>query len=901
MKCSLCGKTIEDGQLSCPSCGASPTDVSSLATRIGAETSSSAVVEGATGAGGVLASSPSGGGFAPGAIIAGRYRIVGLLGCGGMGQVYRADDLSLGQPVALKFLPAEFVADPSRCERFRAEVRLARKVTHPNVCRVHDLGEVDGQPFISMELVEGGDLGSLLRRIGRLSTDKGVDIARQLCAGLAAAHEKGVLHRDLKPSNVMIDETGRVRITDFGLAAVSGEIGSDDVRSGTPAYMAPEVLAGREVTERSDIYSLGLVLYEIFTGKRAFAGKSVAELSRAQRESAPTDVSELAPDADPEVIEVLGWCLETEPERRPATALAVAARLPGGDPLAAVLAAGETPSPELLAAAGARGGMAPILAWGVALLCLVLAVTGLAWRAPDLLHHKAGLKLDDEVLADRARRALSGVFGQPPPRNDEAWGFYADNALLEALEQEQGAAPWPEDLAPLRFWYRASPRQLWSQAVSGAVLPREPAVRIPGEVLAAFDVRGRLLGLRRVPTEEEVHEEEDDRDTGEGGPWEALLAATPWAGEAFESVEPRELPPVYADRRAAWRLPATTARPFELHLEAAALGRQVVYFNVEGSWNETKGGSSSGGITPSSAAQIFTVALLLISLAAAVVLARYNLRVGRTDTRGAVGLAAALGGIEFFSMLVGAHHGTEFGSETIFLFRRAGWALFIAGITWLLYVALEPGVRRRWASLMVGWLRLRSGNLSDPRVGLEVLAGVALGSIGPLLHQCARTLGTTLGQPAEVLSLRLEPLSGIGGTIKFIADMTRAAGFSGLFVLFLLLLLHLILRRRLAALTGLALILGVQIVIAMESVLQAVFGGLMVILLVLVLDRLGWLCLMVASLVGNLLQGGPLEVSPSTPGFTAGMTVLALVAAVAAWGAWAASGAAHSRLRAPIR
>lgn len=146
--------------------------------------------------------------FPAGTLLAGRYRILGLLGRGGMGEVYRANDMKLGQPVALKFLPESTASNQQMLARLHAEVRIARQVSHPNVCRVYDISEVDGAVFFTMEYVDGEDLGSLLRRIGRLPADKGVEIARRLCAGLAAAHDKGVLHRDLKPANIMIDGRG---------------------------------------------------------------------------------------------------------------------------------------------------------------------------------------------------------------------------------------------------------------------------------------------------------------------------------------------------------------------------------------------------------------------------------------------------------------------------------------------------------------------------------------------------------------------------------------------------------------------------------------------------------------------------------------------------------------------
>src|SRR4029079_16575992 len=213
------------------------------------------------------------------------------------------------------------------------EVRIARQVSHRNVCRVFDLGEVEGAPYISMEYVDGEDLGSLLRRIGRLPGDKAIEFARRLCAGVAAAHERGVLHRDLKPANVMIDGRGQVLIMDFGLAAVAETIAGAEGRNGTPAYMAPEQLAGKEVSERSDIYALGLVLYEVFTGQRAF--------KTADRSAIPSAAS-ASRDVDPAIERVITRCLDPEPSKRPQTALALARMLPGGDPLAEALAAGGT-------------------------------------------------------------------------------------------------------------------------------------------------------------------------------------------------------------------------------------------------------------------------------------------------------------------------------------------------------------------------------------------------------------------------------------------------------------------------------------------------------------------------------------------------------------------------------
>jgi serine/threonine-protein kinase len=270
--------------------------------------------------------------FAPGTLLAGRYRLVAALGRGGMGEVYRADDLALDQPVALKFLPRHLADDPGRLARFRKEVAFARRVSHPNVCRVYDLAELDRQAFLTMEYVDGEDLASLLRRIGRVPEDRATVIARELCLGLAAVHEQQLVHRDLKPANVMLDGRGKVRLTDFGLTAAADDPRAGESRAGTPAYMAPEQLAGADVTARSDLFALGLVLYELFTGRHAFSG--------TDRDTPPSTPSSHIGGLDPAVERVILGCMEREPGDRPASALAVAAALSGGNTSWVVLAAG---------------------------------------------------------------------------------------------------------------------------------------------------------------------------------------------------------------------------------------------------------------------------------------------------------------------------------------------------------------------------------------------------------------------------------------------------------------------------------------------------------------------------------------------------------------------------------
>src|SRR5476649_2296147 len=382
--------------------------------------------------GSTLTSSSSGTGwgrFAPGTLLAGRFRIVAPLGRGGMGEVYRADDLKLGQTVALKFLPDDLMHDPARLAQFHNEVRVARTISHRNVCRTYDIGDADGLPFLTMEYVDGEDLASLLRRIGRFPQEKAIEVARQICAGVAAAHERGVLHRDLKPANVMIDGEGRVRLTDFGLAmAVTAgsdpKSGSDPgIRAGTPAYMAPEQLAGREVTPRSDIYALGLVLFELFTGKRVFEATTLNDLIELHESASLPTPSSLVRDLDPAIERTNQRCLEREPAKRPASALAVSAALPGGDQLAAALAAGETPSPEMVAAAGEQSALQPAI--GIGLVAFTLLMLVLLTLASDryAVINRIPFPRSSDSLNDRAQELIER-FGYPDAPYDAVQGWF---------------------------------------------------------------------------------------------------------------------------------------------------------------------------------------------------------------------------------------------------------------------------------------------------------------------------------------------------------------------------------------------------------------------------------------------------------------------------------------------
>jgi len=261
--------------------------------------------------------------FQAGDVFVDRYRIVSLLGRGGMGEVYRADDLTLKVPVALKLL---LHSSPERMGILLNEVRTARRITHPAVCRVFDVGGTEGQQFFSMEYIAGEDMRSLLHRIGRLPVDKVREIGIQLAEGLAAAHAEGVLHRDLKPSNIMLDQHGNVKITDFGVATTPDAVRRPGL-VGTPAYMAPEQLRGQPCSEQSDLYALGLILYEALTGKVAHDADSVSELLVDRSSDSIVRPSHWISAIDPQLERIVLDLLQADPAKRPRSAAEVAKRL----------------------------------------------------------------------------------------------------------------------------------------------------------------------------------------------------------------------------------------------------------------------------------------------------------------------------------------------------------------------------------------------------------------------------------------------------------------------------------------------------------------------------------------------------------------------------------------------
>jgi len=836
--------------------------------------------------------------FAPGAMFGGRYRIVGLLGTGGMGELYRADDLKLGQPVALKFLPEEVQRDPSRIQRLINEVRVARQVSHPNVCRVYDIGEADpstgsgqgGLHYISMEYVDGEDLSSLLRRIGRLPDDKAIELARQIGAGLAAAHGRGVIHRDLKPGNVMIDGQGQARITDFGLAGLAEEFHGAEIRVGTPAYMSPEQIAGKEVTERSDIFSLGLLLYELFTGKPVFDASTPAELVR-QRKSAPTTPSSLVATLDPLVERIILRCMDPDPDRRPRSALAVVAALPGGDPLAAALAAGETPSPEMVAAAGPEGGLQP----GVALACLGAILAGIVVVAlllgKSTLYNLLPMERPIYALMDDAKEIIAKL-GYDSGALDTSCSLVAHQSALQYFaEQDSSAARWEPLKQPgqigVYFFHRQATRPMVPLGAGGMVNMVDPALS-PGDIILTMGLEGRLLRFHAVPPFVEF-----DDESAEPADWPVLFEVAGLDIADFEPTAPTVQPLTFADERAAWTGVLPHRDDLSVRVEAAALRGRPFFFETVTPYDpywSLEAQQTRAGPALVAPLRLGGLAVGILAVVGAMILALRNWGMGRGDRRGSLRLALFVAGSSLLYWAFTGHHAPSFPAE-IYLFGVAlSRALVVGLLAWMLYMAIEPYARRLWPEALVSWSRLLAGRVRDPLVGRDLLIGFGFGIGILVLENLAVLVPGWLGLPPPApYAWGLDALSGGRWALGQLFSIQLVSLYAplGYFVMFLL--LRIILRKQwLAAVVFCGLVaarsaLGFVVLgsgkvpttlVAFGVVVGAVAGTIMLVLLV----RFGLLAAAGAFLMVNVLATFPITLDPSK--FFFGVSVMGLVFAV---------------------
>jgi hypothetical protein len=806
----------------------------------------------------LTSSDPIGGGrFTPGQMVAERYRVVAMAGRGGMGEVYRAEDLKLGQLVAIKFLPEILSQDAAALARFHSEVRIARQVSHPNVCRVFDIGDADGTLFLSMEYVDGEDLASVVRRIGRLSPDKATEVARQICAGLAAAHERGVIHRDLKPANVMLDGAGKIRITDFGLAGIAASIQGADIRAGTPAYMAPEQLAGKEVTTKSDIYSLGLILYEILTGKRAFEASTLPELIKLREQGTITNPSTLVRDLDPLIERVILRCLEVDPAKRPVSALQVAAALPGGDPLAAALAAGETPSPEMVAAAGDIEGIRPMLALGLLFATLTGLVGFLFIQDRTQLPNKVSLEIPTDVLVHKSAEVVRALGYSAPPA-DTAYDFTADGGYLQYIrEHDKTPSRWnslnDDRPAAMYFWYRQSPREMrpqrfFSSGGAGKVTTFDPPMAVTGMVTIALDTRGRLIHFEAVsPQKDSPAQSQPAAD------WGRLFSAAGLDLAAFRAVDSEWTPLTWGDARAAWAGSVPGHPDTPLRIEAASYRGTPIYFDLIYPWTTPDRSVAYSPLSREKMAVFILVILFVGVIISSLLIVRYNLHHKRGDTRGAFRLASCVFVTFIIMWLLRAHHSPSIDEIDLILIALS-WALLYTAMIAVLYLALEPLVRRRDPQTLIGWSRLLAGQFRDPLVGRDFLYGVLYGVLLVLFETSDNFILPWFG--------RLPPIPGIVAGESMLG-MRLAIGlllyyilffvFYSLVIFFLLSLLRLLLRKDALAFIAIALLGALSNASGEYRAIDFVASGLLYVSFLFVLKRFGLLVLVVGLVVQNVL------------------------------------------------
>jgi protein kinase-like protein len=831
--------------LSCPACGAALVD-SATPTRMPQAGDNAAQQAGSVRS---TSASPSTseGRFVTGAVLAGRYRIVSLLGRGGMGEVFKAEDLKLNQTVALKFLPEKIALDGGMLARFHNEVRIARQVAHPNVCRVYDIGEVDGLHFISMEFIDGEDLASLLRRIGHLPGIKAIEIARQICGGLAAAHEIGILHRDLKPANVMIDGRGKARITDFGLAVVSEELREEDVLAGTPAYMAPEQLTGKEVTQRSDIYSLGLVLYELFTGKRVYETQNIHELIELHDKSAPATPSSHVKDIDPLAERVILRCLDKDPKARPASAVQVALALPGGDPLQAALAMGETPSPEMVAAAGEKTGLRPM----IAVACLIAVVAGLValaflGRRVNLIE-RIPFEHSPEVLAGKCREAIAQL-GYPERPFDRAYGLYYNYDYLQYIEKDKAPDRWRQlengSGGAVYLWYRESPNHLQPAGrYTWTVDDSDPPLTLPGMRGVKLDTLDRLREFyAKLP-------QVDEAKSGEASTpdWNRLFTLAGIDPSRFTPADALWNPESAFDARAAWTGTVAEMPDISLRVEAAGYHGKVVFFKLISPWTKPNQAEQS---TPAFFAIVsFAIVIFGIPFGAAL-LAWRNYRRGKGDRQDALRLAFFFFVCQMLFWLLTASHVPPV-DEIRLLGDGMSSALFFSAIVWALYLALEPYVRRRWPTSLITWSRVLSGKFTDPLVGRDLLIGILFGLCFTLLSKLPALI---TGQPAA--DVGPDVLLGMRFVVGYFFDATRGAVIVPLAITFLLTLLRALLRRDWLAGAIVVLIFGLTFFLS-DSPSYAVLSVMLLGLIVLAFIRFGLLTLFASLLIFFWLNSLP--------------------------------------------
>lgn len=864
--------------------------------------------------------------FVPGTLIADRYRIIALIGRGGMGEVYRADDLRLGQAVALKFLPHELADHPARIQQLLDEVRVARAISHPNVCNVFDIEEhttpIGVELFVSMEFVDGETLDSLIARIGRIPLRKAEQLAQQLCAGLSAIHDGGVLHRDLKPANIMIDGRGQLRVNDFGLASIRDVYGLEAI-AGTPGFVAPESLAGRAATVRSDIYALGLILYELFTGVPAYRARTREDLIRDQGSTDPDHPSVHAPDLSADIADTIMRCLARDPDQRPASAREVSALLPGGDALAAALAAGETPSPSVVAAAGVRGLLTTVQALAAVLAFLGAMYFALRLSESAALIRRAPIPKSPVVLAERARTILADL--GHPLHPHEAYTLDLYDEWLDELVRTDTTPRRATRIARVRpsaidFWYRSSPTPLLPRNPDGRITYFDPTVIERGMISLRLSAAGHLREL--AVTSPDLFWPKGGLAKAESAPpgvtdepapepdvdYAAAFRAAGLDIAKFVEVAPKRDPPVFAEHRIAWvgQYPESPDEPVQVEI-ATSNNKIVAFRTVELNWQGSQ--AAVAGLSLVSQAQrlgiVLFIGLQITAIVAAAVLALRNLRQHRVDVPGSIRVALVMGVLVLTHLLLAADTlsgQNEWLGNLTFIASRA---IAAAALAWVLYAGFEPAVRRIWPEMLIASTRLLEGRWNDPLVGQSVIMGSIVGVSLVSLAYINRSLPGWLGQtPALPLWIPEFGLGALGdmsdSAASYLHILIVAARFSGIFVAALALTRLIVKRPRLAVVLFGAFHAGVFSLgpSAYTGWWSPLLIGAMVGAALFVLVRYGLLGMIALVAAFHLIAAGPITTDPTAWFYDRSVATLAILTLIALTGAYLSTRATRTLPRA---
>ena len=636
--------------------------------------------------------------LSPGTNLGDRFRIVSLIGYGGMGEVYKAYDQKLQESVALKFVDSDY-----RLDSLLNEVKRARRVSHSNVGRVHDLVEFKGHHFLSMEFIEGEDLRQCQSRLGKFSQQSALSLFRQICLGLQAIHRENIVHRDLKPSNLMVDGCGTLRITDFGLAHDSGKIESTDAATGTPAYMAPEQVIEHQISPRSDLYAAGLILYEMLTGIQLLPTRW-EEVKTFHENSSVID--RINPDLiDPSIYRILVFCLAYDPNKRPGCAEDLLKSLPyEPSPLSQAKRDGHVPVPTLINAIPRGNGCQIRTAIGLVLL----AVTALVGRHLFLLdNHVLNLRPVEDApygLRAKSQQILSGLgFEKVGP-------YFREDILIDTPALDRVSKKFPEHLAE---WLRigSPPIVYYLVQFSETPIPTRDGP-VPDSVLVEISPEGFL---RRLEAPLELMSKEFDSMAGVPI-MDKVFLVSGLDKSAFHESTDRTRESEEVNRQRVWVSNDSQAIPISITLQTTGQ-RFSVAINLNGEPTESPP-------DPYASAQEIAYFIVCLSL----VLAIRNCWRGSADLSGAARFAVLLGSLGLIHGLTSeAKSSIARGVFSIEVVVRAGALQVFCSCAY--YLAAEPLVRRWWPELLISWTKLLYGRWRDPSVGWHLLVGTVLGTV----------------------------------------------------------------------------------------------------------------------------------------------------------------------------